>query len=76
MDSIWTTVIKTFYDRFQRPQKSTILADIPYIKFQERYKMSRRYRVFESGQGIYQVEIPDSGRKFIVNLREIGRAHV
>jgi hypothetical protein len=26
--------------------------------------------VFESGNGIYQVQIPNSGRKFIVNLKE------
>ena len=68
MDSIWTTVMKTFHNRFQRPQKSQVLADTPYDKFQERFKASRRYKVYESGQGIYQVEIPDSGRKFIVNL--------
>ena len=31
---------------------------------------AHRYQVFESGNGIYQVEIPDSGQRFIVNLEE------
>jgi hypothetical protein len=70
MDSIWSTLMKTFYDRYRRPQKSLVLADTLYIKFQERLQSSRQYRVFESGYGIHQVQIPDSGRKYIVRLRE------
>lgn len=27
--------------------------------------------MFESGNSIYQVKIPDSGRKFVVNLKEL-----
>ena len=70
MDAIFTLLMKTVHDRFHRPQSSTTLADVPLAKFNDRLKSSRRYRVFESGNRIYQVQIPDSGRKFIVNLKE------
>ncbi|PMD17882.1 hypothetical protein NA56DRAFT_691576 [Hyaloscypha hepaticicola] len=70
MDSIWSLVMKTFHDRYRRPQKSMVLADTPYVKFQERLKSSKRYKVFESGHGIYQVQKPDSGQKFIINLQK------
>ena len=70
MDSIWSLVIKTFYDHYHRPQKSMVLADIPYVKFQERLKSLKQYKVFESGHRIYQVQKPDSGQKFIINLQK------
>jgi hypothetical protein len=60
--------MKMVYDRLHTPQKSPLLADIPMAKFQARLKTSRRYYVSPSSTGIYQVEIPDSGRKHIVNL--------
>ncbi|KFX86427.1 hypothetical protein V490_09082, partial [Pseudogymnoascus sp. VKM F-3557] len=68
MDAIWSTVMKTVHDRKIRPQKGFLIADIPWAKFQERLQKSQRYRVFESGNGIYQVQIPDTGLKFTVNL--------
>ena len=68
MDTIRSTVIKTIYDRYNRPQQSTELADVPLSKFKDRLKASHRHCVFESGNGIYQVQVPDSGSKFIVNL--------
>ncbi len=33
-------------------------------------KLSQRYQVFGSGNGKYQVEIPDSGQKYVVDLKE------
>jgi hypothetical protein len=68
IDNIWSTVIKTIYDRYNRPQQSTELADVPLSKFRDRLKASHGYCVFESGNGIYQVQVPDSGSKFTVNL--------
>jgi hypothetical protein len=70
MDAIYTLLMKTVHDRFHRPQRTETIADVPLAKFNERLKSSRRYRVFESGNGIYQVQVPDSGRKYIVNLKE------
>ena len=70
IDAIWTTVIKTFHDRYNRLQLSTTLANTPYTKFQDRLRNSRQYKVFESGQGVYQVENPDSGKKSVVKLQE------
>jgi hypothetical protein len=40
------------------------------VKFQVRLKTSQQYHVSPSSNRIYQVEIPDSGRKYIVNLAE------
>ena len=68
VDTIWSTTMKTIYDRYRRPQQSIDLADMPLLKFKDRLKSSRRYRIFESGNGIYQVQVPESGSKFIVNL--------
>ena len=60
--------MKTIYDRYNRLQKRTELADVPLSKFKDRFKASHRYYVFESGNGIYQVQVPDSSSKFTVNL--------
>jgi len=70
MDAIYTLLMKTVHDRFHRLQRTTTMADVPLAKFNDRLQSSRRYRVFDSGNWIYQVQIPDSGRKFIVNLKE------
>ena len=70
LDSIWSIVIKTFHYRYCQPQKSAVLTDTLYIKFQERLKSSKRYKNFESGHRIYQIQKPDPGQQFIVNLRE------
>jgi hypothetical protein len=53
IDGIWTTVMKQFYNRRIRRQQSTYLTDSIMAKYQERIKHSRRYRVYESGNGIF-----------------------
>ena len=63
--------MKTIYNRYNRPQQSTELADVPLSKFKDRLKASHRYYIFESRNGIYQVQVPDSGSKFTVNLSEM-----
>lgn len=70
MDAIYTLLMKTVHNRFHRPQHTATMADVPLAKFNDRLKSSRRYQVFQLGNGIYQVQILDSGRKFIVNLKE------
>ena len=70
MDAIWSTVMETIYNRYHRAQQSTVLADVPFAKFKECQQTSRRYRVFKSRVGVYQVQIPNSGRKYIVELAE------
>jgi hypothetical protein len=72
MDAIWSTTMETIYNRCHRIQQSTVLTDIPLAKFKERQKTSRRYQVFKSKVGVYQVQIPDSGRKYTVELAENG----
>ena len=62
--------MKTVHDRFHRRQRLEHLADVPLAKFNERLQISRRYRVFESGNSIYQVELPNTGIKCVVNLKE------
>ena len=70
MDAIYTLLMKTVHDQFHRLQRTKTLADVPLAKFNDRLKSSGRYQVFQSGNGIYQVQIPDSGRKYIVKLKE------
>jgi hypothetical protein len=63
--------MKKVHDRFHRPQElEEGPADVPLAKFRDRYQNSRRYHVTPSGNGIFQVQIPDSGWKYIVNLPE------
>jgi hypothetical protein len=62
--------MKQFHERRYRTQASVNLANAPYLKLRERVKNSRRYKIFESSRGVYQVEQPDSGRKHIVKLAE------
>lgn len=69
LDNIYATVMKTVHDRFYKPQKFEVIADVLMRKFNERLQASRRFRVFESGNGIYQVQILDTGVQHIVNLR-------
>ena len=68
IDEIYTAVMKTFYDRFHRPMKDPKLLDAILKLFQERQQWSRRYKVFQSGNGIFQVEVPDTGSKHVVDL--------
>jgi hypothetical protein len=68
IDAIYSKCIKIVYNRLHTPQKSPLLADIPMGKFQARLKTSRRYYVSPLSTRIYQIKIPDSGRKHIVNL--------
>jgi hypothetical protein len=70
MDAIYTAIMKLVYNRFHIPQRSTMIADAPLAKFQDRLTRARRFQVISSGNGIYQVQAPDSGRKYITNLRE------
>jgi hypothetical protein len=70
MDAIYSQIMKTVYERHHRNQRSTEIANVPLSKFNDRLVSSRRYRVFASGNRVYQVQIPDSGKKHIVNLEE------
>jgi hypothetical protein len=70
MDSIYSYCMKLIYDRAEKPQVSLHLADVPWAKYLARLKDSRRYNVFPSGHGIFQVEIPDTGIRNIVKLAE------
>ena len=53
IDAIYTTVMKTFYDRFHRPHQSQVLPNAQLQAFNERLQNSRRYKVYQSGNGIY-----------------------
>jgi hypothetical protein len=56
------------FDRARAPQISQYLANAPWSKYLNRLEKSRQFNVFPSGNGIYQVGIPDTGFKYIVNL--------
>ena len=70
MDAIYTLLMQMFHDRFHQPQHTKTIADVPLAKFNDWMKYSQRYRVFESGGGIFQIQVPDYGRKYVVNLKE------
>jgi hypothetical protein len=62
--------MKTFHDWFHRVHQSTILPNAQLHAFNERLQTSRRYKVYQLGNHIYQVVHPDTGVKYIVNLQE------
>jgi hypothetical protein len=68
MDSIYSYCMSLVFGRARKPQISHHLADVPWLKYLERLEKSRRLNVFPSGNGIYQVEIPETGFRYIVNL--------
>ena len=68
MDKIYLLTTKMVYDRFHRTQKSPYLANTPMAKFQARVQTSRRYQVLLSGNNLFQVQVPDSSKKYVVNL--------
>jgi hypothetical protein len=70
IEAIYTFLIKIVYNRHNKAelQKSTEIVDIPLQKFNKRLRSSRRYRVFKSRNRIFQVQILDTGVKYIVNL--------
>jgi predicted nucleic acid-binding Zn finger protein len=70
LDTIWSTIMQLVYQRYHAPQQNSILCNVPYTKFQERLKESCRYQVFQSSTRVCQVQIPDTGIKYIVNLEE------
>lgn len=43
MDAIYTQLMKTVYERHHRNQRSTEIADVPLLKFNNRLANSRRY---------------------------------
>ena len=53
--------MRMVYHRFKEPRKSPLLANIFMAKFEARQTTAREFRVFESGNGIYQVEQTNSG---------------
>jgi hypothetical protein len=68
IDSIYSYCMSLVFDRARKPQISLHLVDIPWSKCLRRLENSRRFNVFPSGNGVYQVEMPDSGIKYAVNL--------
>jgi hypothetical protein len=64
MDTIYSEAMKTVYNRSTTKQRSETISDVPIAKF------SRRYRVFPSSNGIGQIEDPETGQKWTVNLPE------
>jgi hypothetical protein len=70
VDEIYTAIIKTFHDRFHRQHQSTVLPNAQLLAFNDRKHTSKRYKVYQSGNGICQVENPDTGIKHIVDLKE------
>ena len=69
IDAIYTFCIKLVYKRSQQKQHSEDTANVPLAYFNKRLQQSRRYYVSRASNGQYQVQIPDSGQKYNVDLR-------
>jgi hypothetical protein len=70
MDSIRSYCMSLLFDRARAPQISQHLANVPWSKSLNRLEKCRQFNVFPSGNRIYQVEIPDTGFKYVVNLAD------
>ena len=70
LDGIYLLTSEMWFRRRTEGSKSESLADVPMAKFKDRFKASRRYRVYPSNEAVAQVEDPESGRKWMVNLNE------
>jgi hypothetical protein len=70
VDAIYSFLMKLVHDRSKSKQRKDNIADVPFHKFSNRLITSRRYQVFESSNGIYQVQIPDTGVKYVCDLKE------
>jgi hypothetical protein len=70
MDAIYSMAMKMIYTRSNQKQKLDSLTDIPMAQFQDRIKVSRRFQVFPSSNTMAQVEDPESGQKWIIDLEE------
>ena len=70
VDVIYHYVMRIVFERyhFAEKQKNNSLVDVQQAKLHSRLQVSRRYSVLPSGNSIFQVEEPDSGRKWIVDL--------
>ena len=60
--------MKTVYNRSNQEYKFDSIVDIPIAKFQARIKTTWHYRVFPSRNGIAQVEDPENGQKWTVDI--------
>jgi hypothetical protein len=69
-DEIFAFIMKRVHDRHHRRQKSERIADEPMARFRSRQQTSKRYKVIESGNGIYQTQDSKTGRKCVVNLKK------
>ena len=65
-DALWRYTMETIHERRFRVQPG-YLAAAPQKAFDERAKKAARYRVFHSGEGVFQVENL-KGNKFVVDL--------
>ena len=70
MEAIYTLLTKTLHNRYKAPQHNTVICNVLFARFNNQLQQSRRYRVFELGNSIYQVQKPDSPIKFIVKLEK------
>jgi hypothetical protein len=62
--------MKKIYKQSNRNYKSNRIVDVQLEKFNKRARNSKRFCVTLSGNSLYQVQIPDTGYKYIVNSKE------
>jgi hypothetical protein len=70
INAIYTTVIKTFYNRFHCLYQSQDLPNAQLQAFNKQLQHLQQYQIYQLGNSIYQVEHPDTGVKYIINLTQ------
>jgi hypothetical protein len=63
-------MMQMVYQIYYKLYKNSVLCNVLYTKFQDRVKDSQRYQVIQSSTGVCQVQIPNTGIKYIVDLKE------
>ena len=70
MDGIWIMIMKTIHSQYIKSQQNSEICNVPYAKFKDCLESSRWYQVVISGNEIYQVQNPDTGLKYNIDLKK------
>jgi hypothetical protein len=72
MDAIYQFILKQWLPRYLEPQKSTHFADKPQEMFTNNLAQSTKYHAIPSNAYRYQVEIPNTPIRWVIDLRQRG----
>ena len=68
IDAVWRYIMEMRYERKTHPQRRQ-LANTPSELFEQRLHLGGRFKIYPSGNEVYQVE-DLKGRRFVVDMEE------